>query len=157
MPRVSSQLTMTNDIAYSGNALAKSSAGIHKPSTERIKALTRSVFFVPVVLWQAVQRLFGAPFLSTGIVNSVQSAALLLHNNGGSFQNLTEDTTMSNDIYDIPLRLSDFEMEAFQVLLLNLIEADLSDFTNGNELLAMHARKASQQTINAISVFGGMQ
>ena len=143
-------------MVYSNVALARTSVGFDIPCTERRSAHSMR-FFYAQVLWWVNQRLERAPFLSTGYVNSDSPAALLFDINGGSFQNLTEDTTMSNDIYDIPLRLSEPQMDAFQTLLLNLLESDLSDFTHGNELLAMHAKKAAQNTVEAISVFGGVQ
>lgn len=140
---------------YSEGALAKSSVGFDIPCTERRSAHPMR-FFYAQVLWWVNQRLERAPFLSTGYVNSDSPAALLFDINGGSFQNLTEDTTMST-IYDIPLRLSEPQMDAFEILLLNLLESDLSDFTDGNDLLAMHAKKAVEEAINAMSIYGGVQ
>ena len=64
-------------------------------------------------------------------------------------------------IYDIPLRLSPSEMDAFHILLLNLLEADLSQFSGNDGLLptptAIHAKTAVQKAIEAISEFGGAQ
>ena len=61
-------------------------------------------------------------------------------------------------IYDIPLRLSPSEMDAFHILLLNLLEADLSQFSGNDGLLptptAIHAKTAVQKAIEAISEFG---
>ena len=145
-------------MVYSEGALAKSSAGIRNPSTERIKALTQSAFLSPKV--------YGGLYREARVANRSSVPVFLalyslppscLETNGGSFQNITEDTTMSNDIYDIPLRLSASQMDAFQILLLNLLECDLSGFTDGNDLLAMHAKIAAEKAINAMSIYGDVQ
>jgi hypothetical protein len=105
----------------------------------------------------------------SGNANSVQSAIFLISINGGSSLKQNEATTMSNiidfpapqpeseDIYDLSLRLSASEMDAFSILLSNLHKDDLSEFTEGNTLLAMHVKKAIVKALEAIYELGGVQ
>lgn len=135
-------------MVYSDSALTHLGAGIHKPRASANGRSYEASFFTPK-FYDGLIRGASARRPRSGIVNSVKPVTLLLHNNGGSSPKLNEDTTMSK-IYEVPLRLSEPQMDAFQILLLNLLETDLSDFTNGNDLLAMHAKKAAQETLNAI-------
>nr|BAR33273.1 hypothetical protein [uncultured Mediterranean phage uvMED] len=161
-------LTQAHNMVYYDSALAKSSAGLRNSENERNKALNRSAFFMPLVYG----RLYGVASASrtrSGVSSSVQSAAFCLETNGGSSLKQNEATTMSNiynlsarqskseDTYDLSLRLNKAQMEAFEILLFNLLEDDLSQFTRGNKLSAMHALKAIENTINAISEFGDVQ
>ena len=90
-------------MAYSANAPNSLGVGIDLPSSGRQGAQSKR-FFIACSLWQAVWRLFGAPILVTGKVNSAQSAALLIDLNGGSFRQRNEDSTMS--IKDDPIYMA---------------------------------------------------
>ena len=143
--------------AYSTTAPTHLGAGISIPRKSTKRVLSRCALFLSPVVYDRLCRGDSSRRSLSGNANSVQSVTLLISINGGSSLNWKEATTMSNHIYDIPLHLSAQQMDAFSILLLNLLEADISDFTNGNDLLAMHAKKASMETINAMSVFGGVQ
>ena len=93
-------LTGACGMVYSGGALAKSSAGIHKPNyTSANGRSSEASFFTPKFYDGLIRGAASARRVSSciGIVNSVKPVTLLLHNNGGSSQNEHEDTTMSND------------------------------------------------------------
>jgi hypothetical protein len=141
-------------MVYYDSALAKSSAGIRTPNRSA-DALSRSAFFSPV-FYDRLYRGDSSRRSLVGSSNSVQSVALLFRTNGGSSPNEPEGTIMST-IYDLSLRLSQPEMEALETLLLNLLESNLSEFTHGNELLAMRLRKALQASSEAITELGGEQ
>lgn len=98
-------------------------AGIDLPSIGRNKALPCSVYFFACSFWWTVWRLFGAPLLSTGKVNSVQSAAFI-DLACGSFQKPTEATIMDDVRYTVWLfsQLSDEDQQFILIFLRTWIE-----------------------------------
>ena len=81
--------------AYCASALAKSSAGIHKPSKSAIWRSFVASFLRPKFIGGRVRGSFERRPLA-GIVNSDSPAALLIHNNGGSPFNLQEEAIMDD-------------------------------------------------------------
>ena len=116
--------------AYSGTAPTCLGAGIDIPCNVRHGAHSKRLF-IAYSLWWAVQGLFGAPFLVTGNANSVQPATHLISINRGSFQQLTEDFTMSNEDISIEAvmrlfnQLSHREQKLFLILIRSYLEGGI--------------------------------
>ena len=94
-------LTLKNDWGYSENVSTQFDTRIGL-LLKGAKALILCAFFSSVSCYGGLNRGASARRTLHGKTNPVQSAALLIGLNGGSSQNLEEDTTMSKDTQVTP-------------------------------------------------------